>query len=137
GGHLQGEARFAASADAGEGEQARLAEQRFDLRDLLLPPDETGHLLGQIVGQLRMLQGAQGGELEGKVRVAELEDGFWTTQVTQTVFAQRLETNRRREGIARQFLSGRRNQHLSAMSHRKKARDPVEWLAEVIAVAQF
>ena len=53
GGNLQAKARLAAAAGAGEREHAVPCQQRLDLRDLLLPPDEARQLLGQVVRMRR------------------------------------------------------------------------------------
>ena len=55
GSHLEGEARLTCPTGTGEREQAgsrgRIRQQPLHLGHLSLPPYETGHLLGQVVGQ--------------------------------------------------------------------------------------
>jgi hypothetical protein len=47
--HLKGQSGLAAPARAGQGEQAGRVQQAWDIRDLLLAPDETGELGGEVV----------------------------------------------------------------------------------------
>jgi len=84
--NLDGQARLATPARAGESDQSRARQQLFHRRDLSLPTNKGGELLGQVVGQ--RVQRPQRREFRGKLRVKQLKDALRPGEILEPALAQ-------------------------------------------------
>ena len=108
--NLQGQTRLARAARARERQQARSCEQRLDFGELLLPADETGDLLRQVVGVC--IERLERRKVGGQIRRDNLKHALGADQVLQPPLAHVAQGDVLREVIAHQFRGGERHQDL-------------------------
>ena len=82
-GDLHGETGLAHAAGAGQGDERRLVERRRERDDLVLAPDERRELRRQVAGV--RLQRPERRELDGQLRMHDLEDVLGSRQVAEAV----------------------------------------------------
>ena len=108
---LQGEARLAAPADAGEGDEARRIEQVPHLLQFSDPANEGGEGGGEVVPA--SAGGAQGGEGGGEVGMGNLEHPLRPREVGKGMLAQVDEGNLGGEVVLEEVGGGVRAEHLA------------------------
>ncbi len=127
---FQGQAALAASAEAGEGDEAGGLEQVPDVHQFPGPADKGGEGGRKVVPAAAGR--AQGGEGGGQVRARDLEHPLGPRQVGQEMLAQVDERDVGGEMVLEKVCCGLRAQHLAPEAEGEKAGGPVECGAEVV-----
>ena len=83
--YVQGEARLARASRAGQGDEPGGGDKGADLGELLLAAYERAQRARQVVGELRVVERAQGREAHVKPLCLELEDPLGAAEVFQAV----------------------------------------------------
>ena len=133
---LEREPRLAAAAGPGDGEQPRVVEQRVELRELGLTPDERRELGRQVVGDAVGTE--QWWELGRQVVVGQLEHLLRAAQVLEPVRAEVEPRHPVRQRVAGEVHALTRRDHLAAVGEGPEPRGADDRLARVVArVAQL
>ena len=102
---------------------------------LLLAPDKRGELDRQV--PRKRIQTPKRRELTGQPRHLELKDALGARQIAQPMLSQLDQPHLARERIPDQLLGGQRDQHLTAMRHRRHPRGSVQRRTEIVAVSKL
>ena len=132
GGCLQGQSGLSHPARADQRDQPGLVvDERPQVTQLGVPPEENGNLCRQIIGAL--VEGRKRRKSLGKSRSDDLEQSQRLGEILEAVLAEVAQLHLRRQSSADRFGNGARQQNLTAVSGRHDACRAVNRRTEIIA----